>query len=185
MAARFARQKDHATLLDSLSFLKKKNVLVPLYLAGTGKKNIIRQSQSLADRLGLSETVHFLGRVEKMPNLLMQHRIFVLSSHYEGMPLALLEAMACGCACIGTDVVGIREVIEHDRTGILVPEGNPQALADAIVSLITHPERAEALGLAARQTAKERFASDLMHARYAQLLSHLHTQHLESRPSKK
>ncbi|PWS21349.1 glycosyltransferase, partial [Enterococcus faecium] len=76
--------------------------------------------------------VSFLGQVADMPELLASQRIFVLSTHYEGMPLALVEAMAAGCACIGSDVVGVREVISHGRTGLLVPEGDAQALADAL-----------------------------------------------------
>jgi glycosyltransferase involved in cell wall biosynthesis len=89
------------------------------------------------------------------------------------MPLALIEAMAMGCACIGTDVVGVREVIAHGQTGLLVPEGDAQALADAIAQLLAKPDWAEQLGLAARASVKAQFDMALMHQRYAALLKSL------------
>jgi glycosyltransferase involved in cell wall biosynthesis len=134
----------------------------------------MKQCQQATALLGLSAQVDFLGQVSGLPSLLGQHQIFVLSTHYEGMPLALIEAMAMGCACIGTDVVGVREVIEHGRTGLLVPEGDAQALADAIAQLLADPVRAEGLGQAARAAAQSQFDMRLMHSRYSQLFKSLH-----------
>jgi glycosyltransferase involved in cell wall biosynthesis len=114
-----------------------------------------------------------LGHVRQLPTLLAKHQVFVLSTHYEGMPLALIEAMAMGCACIGTDVVGVREVIAHGQTGLLVPEGDAQALAEAIAQLLAKPVWAEQLGLAARASVKAQFDTSLMHQRYHQLFNSL------------
>jgi glycosyltransferase involved in cell wall biosynthesis len=103
----------------------------------------------------------------------MQHQIFVLSTHYEGMPLALVEAMAAGCACIATDVVGVRGVIEDGITGLLVAENDSQALSSAIARLLLHPEQAYSLGKAARQKAIQCHGLARMHARYEKVLTSL------------
>lgn len=170
MASRFGRQKDHATLVRALALLRAKGVAPRLSLAGGGKQRQRKATEALVRELGLGEQVQFLGQVADMPALLARQQIFVLSTHYEGMPLALVEAMAAGCACIGSDVVGVREVISHGRTGLLVPEGDAQALADALATLLTQPAQAEALGNAAREQAESEFDVSRMHARYEALL---------------
>lgn len=174
MASRFGRQKDHATLLRALALLQSKGLTPRLSLAGGGKPRQRKAMEALVRELGLGAQVNFLGQVADMPALLASQRIFVLSTHYEGMPLALVEAMAAGCACIGSDVVGVREVISHGRTGLLVPEGDAQALADALSILLTRPEQAEALGRAARAQAEQAFDVSLMHDRYETLLRDVH-----------
>ena len=170
MASRFARQKDQATLIDALALLAHKGLRPPLYFAGLGKKNLLRQAQAQVRAHGLESQVHFLGQVADLPQRLMRSPLFVLSTHYEGMPLALVEAMAAGCACVASDVVGVRGVIEPGQTGELVPEADPAALAAVLERLLTHPDEAARLGRAARQAAETRFDRHLMHARYAQLL---------------
>jgi glycosyltransferase involved in cell wall biosynthesis len=164
MASRFGRQKDHATLVHALALLGEQ--APRLYLAGGGKQRQRNAIAAQVRRLGLESQVQFMGQVADVPDLLRRQRIFVLSTHYEGMPLALVEAMAAGCACIASDVVGAREVLEHGRTGLLVPEGNAEALAQAIAGLRADPERAEALGRSARQYAVQNFNVVQMHARY-------------------
>lgn len=174
MASRFARQKDHATLVQALALLAQKGLRPRLYLAGLGKKRLQQQTRSLVDRLQLTGQVEFLGQVQDLPKLLMRQQFFVLSTHYEGMPLALTEAMAAGCACIGSDVVGVREVIAPERTGLLVPEGDAQALASAIERLLRSPELAESMAAAARQEAEKTFDVSVMQAQYEQLLADVH-----------
>ena len=170
MVSRFGRQKDHATLVRALSLLAEKGLKPRLYLAGGGKKGVQRRIQDLVQRLHLGGQVTFLGSVGQIPQLLMSKQIFVLSTHYEGMPLALTEAMAAGCACIGTDVIGVREVIDDERTGLLVPEGNAEALAIALERLLTSPATASALAKAAREEAEASFDVSEMQRRYEQLL---------------
>jgi glycosyltransferase involved in cell wall biosynthesis len=169
MSARFARQKDHATLLRALALLTSHHGLQPrLQLAGVGP--LQSQMQRLSARLGLQRQVVFLGHYRDMPALLRSQAIYVLSTHFEGMPLALVEAMAAGCACIASDVIGVRGVIEDGHTGLLVPEGDAAALADAISRLLHDPALAARLGAAARARACEEHGLPLMHARYQQLL---------------
>jgi glycosyltransferase involved in cell wall biosynthesis len=173
MASRFARQKDPKTLIKAMQILQERGLATLLSFAGLGKPSLIKQCHKMAAQAGLSESINFLGQVTRLPELLAQHQVFVLSTHYEGMPLALIEAMAMGCACIATDVVGVREVIAHGQTGLLVPEGDAQALADAIEKLLVQPAWAEMMGIAARDSVKAKFDLSLMHERYIQLFKQL------------
>lgn len=170
MAARFARQKDHATLLQALALLKQRGLTPPLLLAGGGKASHRRQAEQLSAQLGLGTQVQFLGFCKNMPELLMTHQICVLSTHYEGMPLSLVEGMAAGCAVIGTDVDGVRELIDHQRNGLLVKHDSAPALADAIEQVLRQPEAAAALATQARADALERHGLALMTQRYEQLI---------------
>jgi glycosyltransferase involved in cell wall biosynthesis len=173
MASRFARQKDPMTLIQAMRILRDQHNFTRLSFAGLGKARLMAQCQKASAQANLTEQIDFLGHVSQLPALLAKHQVFVLSSHYEGMPLALIEAMAMGCACIGTDVVGVREVIAHGQTGLLVPEGDAQALADAIAQLLAQPVWAEQMGLAARASVKAKFDTSLMHQRYRQLFHSL------------
>lgn len=170
MASRFARQKDHATLIRALSLLRARGLTPSLYLAGAGKSRIRHRIQALVRQLGLQQQVHFLGNVADLPQRLAMARIFVLSTHWEGMPLALVEAMAAGCACIGSNVVGVREVIKHEQTGLLVPAADPLALADALQRL-QDPALAQRLGHAARERALREHGRTRMWQRYRALLA--------------
>lgn len=171
MASRFARQKDHLTLIRALARLRERGLVPTLYLAGAGSQRLLRQAEALTQQLGLQAQVQFLGNVADLPERLARTQVFVLSTRWEGMPLALVEAMAAGCACIGSDVVGVREVIEHERTGLLVPPGDANALADALQRLLQQePALAERLGAAARRQALSAHGNDLMWQRYRALL---------------
>ena len=170
MAARFARQKDHATLIQALSSMAQQGLKPVLYLAGGGKQRLKRSMQALARKLGVADQVQFLGHVQNLPAFLMQRQVCVLSTHYEGLGLSLLEGMAAGCACIASDVVGVREAIDHERTGLLVPESDAIALAAALQRMLTHPAEAGAMAQAARQHAETNFDVSIMQHRYAQLL---------------
>jgi len=173
MASRFARQKDPMTLIQAMRILRDQRIPIHLSFAGLGKARLMAQCQKASVQANLTGQIDFLGHVRQLPTLLAKHQVFVLSTHYEGMPLALIEAMAMGCACIGTDVVGVREVIAHGQTGLLVPEGDAQALAEAIAQLLAKPVWAEQLGLAARASVKAQFDTSLMHQRYHQLFNSL------------
>jgi glycosyltransferase involved in cell wall biosynthesis len=175
MASRFARQKDQCTLIEAMAILRQRGVHVALQLAGGGKERLRAAAQQQVQSLGLQSQVQFLGNVADLPKRLAQTQIFVLSTHYEGMPLALVEAMAAGCACIGSDVVGVREVIDHGQTGLLVPHANPTALADALYLLLQEPAQAAALGAAARRKVLSSWGRQHMLQGYAALVQRLQT----------
>lgn len=170
MASRFASQKDHATLIRALAWLKQQGMMPTLYLAGGGKKRLQQQVQQLVQTLGLQTQVQFLGNVGDLPQRLAATQIFVLSTHWEGMPLALVEGMAAGCACVASDVIGAREVLSDGLTGRLVPEGDATALGQVLAQLLLQPEVAAQLGQAARHKALSSYGRSHMWTQYQALL---------------
>jgi glycosyltransferase involved in cell wall biosynthesis len=105
---------------------------------------------AMAERLGLRERVHFLGWRADLAAIHADLDVVALSSANEGSPVALIEAMAAGRAVVSTRVGGVPDVITHDRTGLLVPPADAEALAGAIHRLLGDPARRQALGVAAR-----------------------------------
>ena len=141
---RLNKQKNISLLLKALSGTK-----VLLDIVGEGNlKNILRKE---ANELGV--TVNFLGSIsnDKMPELYNNYKVYVLCSHYEGNPKTLLEAMSCGCAVIGTDVPGIREIIINRENGLLV-KGGKYELRDSINELIDSPDLCDQLGSSATKS---------------------------------
>jgi glycosyltransferase involved in cell wall biosynthesis len=170
MVARFSKQKDHATLLRALVVLRERGLHPQLHLAGGGKSLHRRPVELLAQRLGLTEQVRFLGVIDTVPTLLMSQQVCVLSTHYEGMPLALIEGMAAGCAVVGSRVPGVQEIIRHGEDGLLVDPGSPLALADALELLLRDPARAAGIATAGRTRALAEFSRERMQSDYAKLL---------------
>ena len=173
MVARFSRQKDHATLLRAIALLRARGLRPPVLLAGGGKASHRRPMEALAAELGLQDQVQFLGLCRDVPALLLTHRIAVLSTHYEGMPLALIEGMAAGCAVVGSAVPGVREVVDDGQDGRLVAPSDPVALAEVLQGLLTSPEDVVRLGAAARAAALQRYSRELMNQRYEALFCDL------------
>lgn len=127
-----------------------------------------------AHEYGISDICHFLGMRHDMPELYAVMDVFVLPSHREGFPRASMEASAMQVPCVVTNIRGCREAVEHGRNGLLVPLGDVQALADAIVELLTDREKARRMGEEGRRMALERFDERLVfekvEAEYARLL---------------
>jgi glycogen synthase len=121
----------------------------------------------LADRLKAAVTgrprVRWLNAMlphEDVVQLYSHASVFVCPSVYEPFGLINLEAMACGTAVVASRVGGIPEVVEHGETGLLVPPGEPRALAEAVRQLVTDPDRAARFGRAGRQRVEAQFAWD-------------------------
>lgn len=111
-----------------------------------------------ARRLGLGKRVRFLGARShgEVGRRLKDCSIFLLPSRKEGCPMALLEAMAAGKACVASGVGGVPELIRHGKTGLLVRPGNPRDLARAMERLLIEPALRRRLGRAARREARRR-----------------------------
>lgn len=169
MVARFSAQKDHATLLRALALLANRGLRPRVFFAGGGKARHRAPLLALAEELGLTSQVEFLGVVRDVPERLMALRIACLSTHYEGMPLALIEGMAAGCAVVASAVPGVKEVIRDGVDGILVPPSNALALADALEILLQDVENASRLADAGRARASAEFSRERMNAEYAAL----------------
>lgn len=170
MVARFSGQKDHATLLQALALLSHRGLRPSLELVGTGSARHRRRAEAMVRSLGLSGQVHFAGHSNEVPLLLMRHQICVLSTHYEGMPLALVEGMVAGCAVVGSAVPGVQELIADGEDGRLVPPRDPAALADVLESLLRDPARAAELAARARARSLVEFSRARMTAGYEAML---------------
>ena len=136
-----------------------------LVLAGAGEESEYGQSlRGQAKRLGAADRVHFVGRVDDVAALLAETDIFALATrahgHEEGCPVALLEAMAAGRACIATDVAGSRDIIVNGQSGILVPAGDALALGQSIERLASAPGDRRRFGHAALTRILERYTID-------------------------
>lgn len=171
MAARVVAQKDHAVVVEALGILAQEGIRPTLYFAGDGDPQTIQRLQLRAQHLGVAAQIQWLGHVDGLPLLLMRNAIGVLASHYEGLPLALLEAMAAGMAVVGSDVPGIRELIRDGVDGRLVPESDPRALAAALRELLSQQAVAARLAAAGRARIEAEFSDTLCLARYWHLLA--------------
>lgn len=170
MAARFAGQKDHDTLLRALALLRDRGLRPPLLLAGGGSDRHRQKAVALVASLQLQDQVQFLGHHPDVPSLLMGHQIAVLSSHYEGMPLSLVEAMAAGCAVVGSNVPGIHELLHDGVDGRLVPPADPAALAQVLADLLQQPDVAARLARVGREAALSHYTLDRMTQGYDDLI---------------
>ena len=102
------------------------------------------------------------GRQEKMSEILPQATIFCLPSYREGMPKALLEAMACGLPCITTYAPGCRDAVRHQDNGLLVPIKDAEALAAAIIRLLQNPDEQQRMGARGRERAEKEFNQEII-----------------------
>jgi glycosyltransferase involved in cell wall biosynthesis len=152
--------KGHRVVIEALAKLKPKYPKTHLLLVGSG--HLRGELSELAARLGVTASVDFLGARTDVPDCLRALHCFVLPSFNEGMGRALIEAMAAGRPVIASRVGGIPAIVEHGKSGLLVPPGDAEALVAAIADVIDRPERARALGEAARARIDESFSVGAM-----------------------
>lgn len=124
-------------------------------------------------RLGLTERVHFAGLQTDMANIYAELDVVVSASRSEAMPLAVLEAMSSGVPVIATRVGGVPDLVQHNLSGWLVGDGDYDAMAAQLVSLLREPERAASMGQRARERVVSQFSLDHSVAGTAQLLRKL------------
>jgi glycosyltransferase involved in cell wall biosynthesis len=160
MVANLRPEKGHDVLIDAARSVLSACPDVGFYLAGSGPL-----ADSLAARArarGVSDRIWFLGRCDNVPGLLAESDLFVLPSRSEAMPNAVIEAMAAGLPIVATDVGGIPELVRPGISGVVVPPGNPDALAAAMIAVIDAPEFAARLGRAARERVERSFSISRM-----------------------
>ncbi len=147
MVARFHPGKGHPVLLAAMRQLL--SVYPKLKLICLGEGDGETEIRRLCDELGLAKHVRLAGYQPSVPEWLKAADINVLPSFYEGLPLTILEAMASGLPTVASHVGGIPEAIEDGVSGILVPPGSPERLADALSFLLCRMEARERMGEAA------------------------------------
>jgi glycosyltransferase involved in cell wall biosynthesis len=151
-------QKDHAGLLSAIGRVRRRFPDVTLLVIGTGPLDA--PLRAIVRDHGLEANVRFLGARTDVAELLPAFDLFVLSSRFEGLPIALLEAMASHVACVATHVGGVPEAIVDGRDGRLVPPGDPAALAAAVEALLLNPAARQALGAAGATRVEQEFSID-------------------------
>jgi sugar transferase (PEP-CTERM/EpsH1 system associated) len=179
--ARLSPEKDLANLVRAAAIARQRDPDLRIEIAGDGP--CLPELRQLVAELGLEGRVALLGEVDDVAGLLARGGLFVLPSRSEGIALTLLEAMARGLPVVATRVGGTPEVVLDGQTGLLVPSGDPAALAEAILRLRRDPERGEAMGRAARQRAEERFDVRRMVADYETLYREAGMRQLRANPS--
>ena len=173
MVARFARQKDQPTLIRAAKRLADRGWTGKLLLGGDGKVSHRRACERLAAALGISGRVEFLGRVANASSLYHRCRAAVLSTHYEGLPLVLVDYMAAGCAVAGSDAPGVNDIIEPGVNGWRFPQGDDAALARALTEMLAGGPAVEAIVARGQADAPARFSLDRMIGRYESLFAEL------------
>ncbi len=138
---RLAQAKGYHILLEAAKRVASEFPAVQFEIAGEGE--LLEELTALRTRLGLTENVKFLGFVEDMHSLFVRATAFVMPSIWEGLPLALLEAIAAGVPVVATSVGEVPRVLGNGKYGWLVPVRSPHALAKAIVELLQNPQEAE------------------------------------------
>jgi glycosyltransferase involved in cell wall biosynthesis len=169
-AARFEPQKNPQGLIRAFARALPRLPGSHLILAGEG--SLLGECRELAARLGLSGRAHFLGLCRDVAELLSACDMFVLASEWEGVPMAVIEAMAARLPVVATAVGGVPELVEAGTTGVMVPPGDVEALAEAIADLARDSERMRRMGEQARQCAL-RFDAGAMVESYARLFEGL------------
>jgi len=155
---RLCEQKNFGDLVAAAAHLREAGVPFRAVVAGDGP--LRGDLEADIAQGGLQDTVTLLGAVDDVTPLLQAADMLVMPSLWEGLPLALLEAMACGLPVVGYAIDGLSDVVEDGRHGLLVPKGDTAALAAACRRLVEDPELRERLGRSGRELVEQRFGFD-------------------------
>ena len=164
---RLTAQKGQDGLLHALAKLDQQQV--DLLLIGEGEDAPMLRER--AKQLGLAQRVHFAGYRRDVPQILGALDLYAHPARFEGMPNALLEAMAAGCPIVATDVDGNRELIEDGEHGWLVPVDAVTTLAATLAAALANPNEARRRGVAAQQRARANFSVTAMVAAWERVVA--------------
>lgn len=145
-------QKNHALLIDAFSRIAADFPEHTLHIYGGGP--LEGELKAQIEKLGLAGRVVLEGWQSDVNAKIADAALFVLSSDYEGLSNALMEALAMGMPCISTDCAGASDMIENDKNGLIVAVGDRNALTDAMTRLLSDPKLSEKYGKAAKESAK-------------------------------
>ena len=174
---RMHRVKGYDFLLDAFSRIAASHTNSRLLMVGDGPE--LDAMKTKTSQLGLEQRVTFLGKRNDIAAILPAMDIFVLPSLHEGMPNAVLEAMAARLCVVASSVGGIPELVIHGQTGLLVPPRDSEALANALISLLNAPQMRSQMGQTGRKRALEHYSIQSNIDKTQKLYEHL----LESKRS--
>lgn len=168
MTARFSKQKDQMTLIKAVENLIGKGIPIKLILIGTGKTK--RRCEAYVKEKRLQEAIVFMAG--KFEEIIPELDLFVLSTHYEGFGLVVVEAMAAKIPVIATEVVGVNEIITHGKDGYLVRENDVDDLTERIMALkdIHNTVKEQEMTVRAFKMVCKNFAKDHMLHSYLKLI---------------
>ena len=148
--------KGHDALLDAFERLRPRFPEWQLLIVGDGPQR--ERLEARVRALGLDAIVRFVGNVDDVPAWLPTLDLFVLpSSGDEGVPQSIMQAMACGLPVVSTSVGAIREAVQHERTGLVIPPRDPDALVDALAALMGDADRRQQFASAGLAYARAHF----------------------------
>jgi glycosyltransferase involved in cell wall biosynthesis len=165
-------QKALHVLVDAFAQVVRALPRAHLVIAGPSPGPVRGELEAQARAAGLQDRVHLLGQRDDVDEVWRAFDVGAMSSDFEGTPLAAIECLTCGVPLVATAVGGLPDIIEHDRTGVLVAPGDPAALATALERLLRDPDRRARLGAAGREHAQA-FTIERIAARFAQLYRRL------------
>lgn len=149
--------KGHHYMVEAMTSIVPQHPDVHALFIGDGP--LKRELQAQIEKVSLDRHIHFLGNRSDVPELLAASDFFALPSLWEGLSMALLEAMTTGLPIVASEVSGTVGAITPNETGLLVPPGDSQQLAEAIEQLLTNPKQAQAMGAAARRLVETEFSA--------------------------
>lgn len=152
--------KNYKMMIRAVASVIERDENLELWIVGDG--DIRGELEDLIKELGVEDNIRLLGFRSDINELLSRSSVFLLSSEYEGISIALLEAMRMGLPAVATRVGGIPETIEEGKTGLLVEDGDTAAFAQAIEKLSGDTELCVSMGYAARQRLIKYFSIDAM-----------------------
>lgn len=169
--ARLVPIKDHGTFLEAASDLRRSRPNVRFLIVGDGELRT-RLEQRARD-LGLDGCAHFLGWQRDLEPIYADLDLVVLSSLNEGTPVSLIEGMAAGLPVVATEVGGVPDLVEHGKTGLLVPPGDSRSLSGAMETLLGDRDRRLEMGRLGREAVYPRYSEGALIDRMDRLYSSL------------
>lgn len=169
-AGRLSAQKNQKLLINAFSRIYMFHPLATLHIYGDGV--LKEELENLIKELNLSEKVFLHGNTSHMESVYSEADLFVLSSNYEGLPNALLEAMACGVACISTDCPcgGPRMVIEDGINGLLTPVDDVEQMAAAIDELLRDDAKKNQFSMKGKETSVDLLNPEIIYSKWEKYL---------------
>lgn len=168
---RLTYQKGFDILIDAIPALIQKYPHLTVNICGGGE--LMADLQAQISDLGLSDHVKLLGNWSNVAPLLAIADIVILSSRFEGLSRAMLEAMAAGVPVVATKVQGVEEVITDGMHGLLVPPKDPQELSRALIQMVEHPEMRKQMSVVAQEHVLRSYTTDVMFTKYFDLIVNL------------
>jgi len=165
--SRLSHEKGIDVLLQAWYLVHRQLPQAKSIIVGNGP--LQPQLERMAQALGIAESVEFAGLQSDVPAQLHRGGLAVLPSHWEGMPNAILEAMACGLPCVATRVSGSEDIIQHGVNGLLVEPQDYESMAEALLILLRGPVLAQKYGRAARARIEQHYSLEHITDMYVEL----------------